>query len=304
MTNPAASAPISVIIPAFNTARYLAGALESVRAQTLQPEEIIVVDNGSADETARTAVESGARCEYEPLRGAGYARNRGIAAARGDFFAILDADDLWMPRKLEWQMAVLDADPQCEAVFGLIEHFLSPDLEPANAAGLHCPQGAQPARFPNLMLIRRGSFERVGPFVTDVALGELVDWMARAEAATCATPWCPMWSHAAAFTRTISGAPAAVSAAIICACSNKNSTGNAPQRASPAMPRNSKMADDFPSALWPEGEHLLLMRAALLDGPLPSPPFANGAVASSSTTWTRAPSACCRCCAGTCTGSA
>lgn len=183
MTIPAAQSAISVIIPAFNAARHLAETLESVRAQTLQPAEIIVVDNGSTDGTPRIALEYGARCEHEPLRGAGHARNRGIAAARGDYFAILDADDLWTPRKLEWQMAALVADPQCEAAFGLIEHFLSPDLAPEDAAGLHCPEGALPIRFPSLMLIRRASFERVGPFITDVALGELIDWMARAESA-------------------------------------------------------------------------------------------------------------------------
>lgn len=60
---------ISVIIPAFNAEPYLGEALESIRAQTLQPLEIIVVDNGSTDTTAEIARDRGARCEHEPLRG-------------------------------------------------------------------------------------------------------------------------------------------------------------------------------------------------------------------------------------------
>ena len=174
---------ISVIIPAYNAGSYLAEALASVHAQTLQPTEIIVVDNASTDSTARIAQEAGVRCLHEPLRGTSHARNHGMAEARGDFLALLDADDLWVPQKLELQMAAIEAHPQCEAAFGLIEHFLSPDLTPGEAAGIHCPQGAAPARLPSLMLIRRAAFERVGPFSTEVALGDVVDWLGRAEAA-------------------------------------------------------------------------------------------------------------------------
>ena len=174
---------ISVIIPAYNAGRYLAETLASVRAQTLQPAEIIVVDNGSTDNTSVLAAQSGAKCISEPRRGAPVARNRGVAAASGDFFALLDADDLWTPRKLELQMEALDTDPGLEAVFGLIEHFISPDLPPAEAAGIHCPAEALPARLPTIMLIRRQAFERVGPFTTELELGDVVEWLARAETA-------------------------------------------------------------------------------------------------------------------------
>jgi len=183
MTNRHVSPTISVIIPAFNAARYLGEAIASVRAQTLQPSGIIVVDNASTDATPRIALECGARCEHEPLRGSGRARNRGVAAADGDFLAFLDADDLWTPQKLEWQMALLEAQPDVDAAFGHIEHFLSPDLPPGDAGKLYCPEGAAPVRLPSLMLIRRAAFGRVGPFSTDGSVGDVVEWMARAEVA-------------------------------------------------------------------------------------------------------------------------
>ena len=83
---------ISVVIPAFNAARYLGEAIASVGAQTLPVSEMIVVDNGSTDGTPALAKQLGVRCEHEPQRGAAAARNRGLAAARGNFFALLDAE--------------------------------------------------------------------------------------------------------------------------------------------------------------------------------------------------------------------
>lgn len=96
---------------------------------------------------------------------------------------MLDADDLSTPQRFEWQMGALQCDPQLEAVFGLMEQFRSPDLAPAEAAAIHCPEGAQPARMPNLMMIRREAFERVGPFSPEMGLADIVEWFSRAESA-------------------------------------------------------------------------------------------------------------------------
>jgi glycosyltransferase involved in cell wall biosynthesis len=104
---------VSVVIPARNAARTLGLTLGDALAQTLQSIEVIVVDDGSNDETAdivRAAAFQDQRVSLirGPHRGLPAARNAGIAAARGRFIAPLDADDLWHPTKLERQVAVLE----------------------------------------------------------------------------------------------------------------------------------------------------------------------------------------------------
>jgi glycosyltransferase involved in cell wall biosynthesis len=96
---------ISVVIPAYNSARFLPRCLESVFAQTLKPVEVIVVDDGSTDNTAAVAEELGATVLRLPNGGPGAARNAGIQFASGEWIALLDADDLWAPEKLERQAA-------------------------------------------------------------------------------------------------------------------------------------------------------------------------------------------------------
>ena len=101
---------ISVIIPAYNAAGFLPRCLNSVFAQTLKPHEIIVVDDGSSDDSARVAAELGAIVVRRPNGGLSAARNTGIQNSTGDWIALLDADDLWAPDKLERQIEKIDAN--------------------------------------------------------------------------------------------------------------------------------------------------------------------------------------------------
>lgn len=104
---------ISVIIPTYNRAREVGAAIDSALAQTRAALEIIVVDDGSADETADVLARYGERIRVvrQHNQGVAAARNAGIAAARGDLLAFLDSDDAWLPRKLELQAARIEADP-------------------------------------------------------------------------------------------------------------------------------------------------------------------------------------------------
>lgn len=104
---------ISVVIPTFNRAHVLLRAVESVRAQTFQDWELIVVDDGSTDGTAdrlRALGEPRLRYVRTPHRGVSHARNVGIAAARHPWLAFLDSDDAWDPRKLAIQVEALEAE--------------------------------------------------------------------------------------------------------------------------------------------------------------------------------------------------
>jgi glycosyltransferase involved in cell wall biosynthesis len=98
---------IGVVIPAYNAAAFLPRCLESVFAQTFKPEEVIVVDDGSTDNTAALAAELGAKVLSQPNGGISAARNTGIRNASCEWIALLDADDMWAPTKLERQAACI-----------------------------------------------------------------------------------------------------------------------------------------------------------------------------------------------------
>ncbi len=111
---------VSVIMNCYNSAKYLAEAINSVYAQTFQDWEIIFFDNCSTDNSADIAKSYDNRLKYSrgdknvPL---GHARNLAMAYARGKYIAFLDCDDLWLPEKLTKQVAVLDADPCLGAAY-------------------------------------------------------------------------------------------------------------------------------------------------------------------------------------------
>lgn len=96
-----ARAPVTVIVPAFNAAEFLAITLQSLQQQTTPPEQVLVVDDGSADGTVAIAEQFGATCLRQQHAGPGAARNRGLQAATTEFVAFLDADDWYVPDKLE-----------------------------------------------------------------------------------------------------------------------------------------------------------------------------------------------------------
>ena len=103
--------PISVVIPAFNSEDFIAEAIESVHSQTFGVAEIIVVDDGSTDQTADIAAKLGATVIRQPHAGISAARNAGIRAAQQEWIALLDADDLWVPEKIECQWTAIRQHP-------------------------------------------------------------------------------------------------------------------------------------------------------------------------------------------------
>jgi GT2 family glycosyltransferase len=125
------SVPVSVVVPAHDAADTLEAALGSVLAQTAKPTELIVVDDASRDATAAMArsIEGVSVVSLDRRRGAGAARNAGIAAASSPWIAFLDADDEWLPQKLERQFALAAKNPDASLVFCASDEF-SPDGTP------------------------------------------------------------------------------------------------------------------------------------------------------------------------------
>ncbi|MCP5131833.1 MAG: glycosyltransferase family 2 protein [Pseudomonadales bacterium] len=179
------SAPlISVIIPTYNCAHYLGDAIESAFSQDYPRLEIIVVDDGSTDDTATLLATFGERLRktHQSNGGIGSARNTGLTLASGEFIAYLDADDLYVPGKLTRQMACFDADPELECVQGQLIQFVSPELDADFAATL-AVDTSRPLAAPmaSTTLIKRQALERVGPWSTELTVGTDLDWYARVQ---------------------------------------------------------------------------------------------------------------------------
>jgi len=116
---------ISVIIPAYNYGRYLSEAIESVLAQTFTDFEVLVVDDGSIDGTAEIVKphlrDQRVRYIYQENRGLSAARNTGIRQARGEYIALLDADDVWLPLKLERQLLLFEKAGDVVLVYCMVD---------------------------------------------------------------------------------------------------------------------------------------------------------------------------------------
>jgi glycosyltransferase involved in cell wall biosynthesis len=168
-------------MPAWNAARFIEEALRSILDQTVAPAAIVVVDDGSTDETASlaAAVDPCVTVLHREHAGIGVARTAGVAATTTEFVAFLDADDLWLPPKLERQLAMMDADPSVEAVFCLTDEFYDPVDGPP--VGVRQPLLGFAGVLPSAALLRRDLLDRLGPFDTS-AVGEWVGWWARARA--------------------------------------------------------------------------------------------------------------------------
>lgn len=168
---------MSVVIPTFNAARFLTDAIASVLAQDLAPLEVIVVDDGSTDDTVAVVRSFNAAVTLirQDHSGTSAARNLGVSHAVGDLIAFCDADDLWLPGKLRAQRAVIDDVAAPMAVFCGASEFLDDRIDPAIWAGRPPKERIDMAQMSSALLVTRTALDIVGPF--DVALtNEWVPW--------------------------------------------------------------------------------------------------------------------------------
>ncbi len=178
---------ISIVIPTYNHARYVAQAIDSALGQTHAEREIIVVDDGSTDGTQAVLQEYGERIVSIRQANAGLsaARNAGLALARGEYVLFLDADDLIPPHKLAMQGAYLDAHPEYGLTYGAWQHIdagggqLLREVRPRRSgAVLHALLRRE--FFPAIgsVLVRRSCFDHVGNFDPALRAAEDMDmWL-------------------------------------------------------------------------------------------------------------------------------
>ena len=177
---------VSVVIPAYNYGRFIEQAILSVLEQTSPPSEIIIVDDGSTDETKAVVDRFGTRVNYIRQSNAGVcdARNRGVAEATSELIAFLDADDTWEPTNLEKHLARFESDDKPGLVHSGLREFddetgetiqLYLDGSEDNVAeSLLLWEGPTIVRPGGSVTVRRQAFNHVGGFDTRMKVGE--DW--------------------------------------------------------------------------------------------------------------------------------
>ena len=177
---------VSCIVPCFDGERWLEECLRSILAQTHRRLEVIVVDDGSRDGSARI-VETRfptVRLHRQENRGPGAACNQGLALASGDLVAFLEQDDLWLPEKVERQVAEFAARPSLAYCVTHVLNFWIPEL--AREAERHRDRAVMqpvPGYVVQTLMARRSAFDTVGRFDEDLRFAFAGDWFLRAREA-------------------------------------------------------------------------------------------------------------------------
>jgi glycosyltransferase involved in cell wall biosynthesis len=172
---------VSVIIPVYNGAEFLSEAVASIWQQDYHPLEIVIVDDGSTDETAELAKGLGKDIRYAYQRNSGpaAARNKGLEMACGEIIAFLDVDDLWPPNKLRIQVTRLIEDPKVDVVLGRVKFMKLPGA-PEIEIQFESPDSTLVNAYLGSGVFRKSAFGRVGNFDETLRYSEDHDWFLRA----------------------------------------------------------------------------------------------------------------------------
>lgn len=180
---------VSVVIPAYNAAQWLSETIESVLAQSLPPFEVIVVDDGSTDNTQEVLARFRGMIDVisQENKGLPTARNVGIRAAKGSLIAFLDADDIWLPEKLSRQVECFEQNPDVALIHTALTRFRGTETVPA-IEGQERFVGNCYAEFfvdrpgvviPSTIMVRANPIREIGYFDESLNMSEDVDFCLR-----------------------------------------------------------------------------------------------------------------------------
>jgi glycosyltransferase involved in cell wall biosynthesis len=178
---------VSVIVPAYNAAAYIEATVKSVQRQRFKDFELIVVDDGSKDNTADVVGAcEGVTYIHKPNGGVSSARNLGVRSSSGELLAFLDADDMWHEEKLAGQVALMNRLPNCDLVRSEVTESLDElarqqviyrdGLPPYTLCEEFAPSFQNPYFSTSAVMVRRSAFDRVNGFDETLPYAEDVDF--------------------------------------------------------------------------------------------------------------------------------
>lgn len=173
---------VSIVMPAYNAGKYIVEAVESVFQQSYSPIEMIVVDDGSTDDTVEklSRFESDIKLIISSHQGTASARNIGIKQARGQLIAFLDADDTMHQDKIKFQVDEFLTDLNLDLCYTMFNNFLTPDADEGLKRTRPQKEGPIKGCVCGTTMIKKDAFDKVGYFDTTLRVGEFIDWYARA----------------------------------------------------------------------------------------------------------------------------
>ena len=183
----AASPEVSVLVPMYQAGAYANEAIASVYEQIRRPSELVVVDDGSEDDSARHACEALGGCPdwlravlvLAPHRGQAAARNAALACSSGEWVFYLDADDVLEPTALGSLLGAAEANPSAGLVCACCQDFISPDLTPEEAARLKINPQPYRRMLSGCTITRKAIYDAVGPYDETLPSSETAQWMLR-----------------------------------------------------------------------------------------------------------------------------
>lgn len=189
---------VSVVIPAYNVAGVLPDTIASVQAQTWTDWELLIIDDGSQDDTAAVAAQAQAQDSRITLirqsnQGVSVARNLGVERSQGQFIAFLDADDVWLPSKLTTHLEHLLAQPQLGVSFAQVEFMTQAGIPTGKISRSRLTGitpdyllSENPTTTTSNWVIRRAVWTEVGGFCATMSYSEDLEWLFRA---LCSQHW-------------------------------------------------------------------------------------------------------------------
>ena len=173
---------VSIVIPAYNASKNIEETLTSLFNQDYPNIEVIVVDDGSQDNTAVIAKKFDIIYIHQENQGKPTAMNVGFSAAKGEYIASIDSDDLWSPEKISKQMDAFNTNAELEIVFCHVKQFLCPKVE-ASEHKFFIPKNQEilSGHTTIAMLIKKKAYNRIGSFNEEYRFGDFIQWYGRAK---------------------------------------------------------------------------------------------------------------------------